>query len=444
MQIINFIYFIIISLLGLKFAFQSQGIMRHPVDKRRKIIFNGFELLWTLIFSTGLLALSAPAGFDLMAIRLLVLECFCLFGVLCCNNRPIWCITTCIYVIYLLWLIIGISYSPMPTYGIRVFLKYLYPFLILLFASAVVRRYEVFLVAGLGARTVALVCVAISFVPYAESLVSGVFWYGTARAINFITMCIFSLALYFDGFRHKKDLWFAIIFAIPCVLWVFRTSMAGTTLALVTFYFYRYKLRSIPVVLGIIALFICSIFFIPSVRTKMFTEEISIEQIREGKISKESISSNSRFALWTYLLNRFYSENKLSGCGTGCVQNHMYNHSIFGGLQVPHNDYVQMLCDNGIVAVIIYLLMGFGIIAHTYQIYNNKQFTLAIRICAITAGSSLAGVLLTMYTDNTVNYSMATLAYPFGFYGMMLGLIAGFNHQKSNNRQNDICNYSTI
>ena len=45
----------------------------------------------------------------------------------------------------------------------------------------------------------------------------------------------------------------------------------------------------------------------------------------------------------------------------------------------------------------------------------------------------LAGVALTMYTDNVVNYSMATLSYPFGFYGMMLGLIKGKRYDFSCN-----------
>jgi hypothetical protein len=35
------------------------------------------------------------------------------------------------------------------------------------------------------------------------------------------------------------------------------------------------------------------------------------------------------------------------------------------------------------------------------------------------------GVFVTLYSENTVNYSMATLSMPFGFYGMMLGLIKG-------------------
>ena len=53
-----------------------------------------------------------------------------------------------------------------------------------------------------------------------------------------------------------------------------------------------------------------------------------------------------------------------------------------------------------------------------------------MHICAITAGASSAGILLTMYTDNVINYTMATLSYPCGFYGMMLGLIVGTKMKK--------------
>jgi hypothetical protein len=45
-----------------------------------------------------------------------------------------------------------------------------------------------------------------------------------------------------------------------------------------------------------------------------------------------------------------------------------------------------------------------------------------IKLSAIVAGASMIGVLSTLYSDNVVNYSMATLSMPFGFYGMMLGI----------------------
>ncbi len=43
-------------------------------------------------------------------------------------------------------------------------------------------------------------------------------------------------------------------------------------------------------------------------------------------------------------------------------------------------------------------------------------------MAALVAGSSLLGVFVTMYSDNTLSYSMVTLSFPWGFYGMALGL----------------------
>ena len=110
----------------------------------------------------------------------------------------------------------------------------------------------------------------------------------------------------------------------------------------------------------------------------------------------------------------------------------MYSNFIFGGLQVPHNDYIQISCDNGLIGIVLYLLVIGSIITHCFIEYNKKNST-TIKMCAIVAGSSIAGVALTMYTDNVVNYSMATLSYPFGFYGMMLGLIKGKRYDFSCN-----------
>ena len=134
-----------------------------------------------------------------------------------------------------------------------------------------------------------------------------------------------------------------------------------------------------------------------------------------------NINSNARFAMWEHLQSRFYTNKQIQGSGTGSVQNYMYTHRIFGGLKVPHNDYVQMLCDNGIIAVIIYILAGLTLIFHALSIYDHSRSSI-VQICAITAGSSMTGLLLTLCSDNVVNYSMATLSMPFGFYGMLLGL----------------------
>lgn len=424
MYFFNYIYFLIITVVGAKLLFTKQDIVTHPLNKKKKILLDGPELFWVLTFSTGLLAFSAPGVLDLMAIRLMILEIFLLIGLFIVKRKPQWNIAVILYMIYLIWLIIGLSYTLSVSYGFRVILKYSYPLLIMLFASAAVRDEEIFFKAGLIARIVAIVSIGFSFIPLIGYLVPGVFWYGTARSIHYISICMFSLALYYQGGKEKKDLLLCILFTIPCILWVFRTSIMGTALALMTFFFFRYKLKSVPVILGVLLLFIIAIFNIPSVKEKMFKDDknINIEQLKHGEISKDDINSNARFAMWEHLQKLFYTNNELTGSGTGSIQNYMYSNYVFGGLKVPHNDYIQISCDNGLIGIVLYLLIIGSIITHCFIEYNKKN-SVTIKMCAIVAGSSIAGMALTMYTDNVVNYSMATLSYPFGFYGMMLGLI---------------------
>lgn len=429
MYVLNYLYFLIITVLALQYLHRKGKKVINPLDEKQKIIFSGPELFWTLTFSTGLLAFSAPAGLDLMALRLFSLEGLCLLCLLSIKNRPVWSLPTLLYLAFLLWLAIGLLYTPSTTYGIRVILKYLYPLLILLTASAVVRSPEVFLKSAKGARLVAFISIIISFIPYLErSLFPGVIWYGTARAINYIAMCMFSLALFCLWSHKKKDFWYAVLFAIPCVLWVFRTSIMGTIAALMCFAFYKYRFKSLPIIAGILLLFVMAVFFIPSVKEKMFFDkkQADISQVRSGEISMDNINSNGRFAMWEWALGKFFEQNKLEGSGTGNLQETFYAlRHPFGTIRICHNDYVQILCDNGLIGIILFGGSFLLMIGHGFVVFQNKKYSVFIRICAITAGTSMTGMLLTMYTDNVINYSMATLSYPCGFYGMMLGLIRG-------------------
>lgn len=245
MYLLNYIYFLIITLLGLKFLTMKRGVMVNPLNREQKMVMDGPEMFWVLTFSTGLLALSAPGALDLMAIRLMVLEIFCIVGLFICKRSPQWSPAIVLYLLYIVWLVIGLSYSPAPGYGFRVILKYLYPLLIMLFASAAVRDKEVFLKAGLGARLVAVISIPVLIIPMLNwILFPGVFWYGTASAIHYITMCVFSLALFYYTDERKKNLLLCVLFMLPCLVWVFRTSIMGTTLALVTFFFFKYNKRN--------------------------------------------------------------------------------------------------------------------------------------------------------------------------------------------------------
>lgn len=135
----------------------------------------------------------------------------------------------------------------------------------------------------------------------------------------------------------------------------------------------------------------------------------------------DDVNTNARASMWEHLEDRFFVGHELTGSGTGSVQNYMYTHTVFGGLKVPHSDLVQLKCDTGMIGLVLYAVAGLMIFLHCFLKFQTAR-SVPLKLCAITAGASLAGVLVTLYSDNVVNYSMATLSMPFGFYGMMLGL----------------------
>lgn len=428
MQYLNIIYFLAITWYGYKFLKSDGSLVRGALDKDVYYTYTGPELFWCLTFSTGLLALSANVGLDLMAIRLGVLEVFCLVGLKVAGHSPVWSVPMRLYAVYLVWLLIGCTYGPSLGYGLRVTLKYLYPFLLCLFASAAVRDSDVFLKSSLLARWVAVGAIAYYFIPGLSFLFPGLVWYSTAGCINFISMMIFSLAMFYYTDERKRNLYFVIVFLIPCFLFVFRTSIMGSTLAIMTFFLFKYKIRALPGILGVLFLAVTLVFAIPSVRNKMFfdSKDKNTDMLYNGEISMDDINSNGRFAIWEWSIKQFWEPHMVEGSGTGNLQETFYAQRHPFLVKICHNDYVQILCDNGLIGIILFGLIYLLIIIHCFKIYNGLHYSVPIRIGALTAGASLAGIMLTLYTDNVVNYSMATLSMPFGFYGMTLGMVRKF------------------
>lgn len=427
MQIQNIFYFLIFSYYCLKYL-MSPGIqMRSPLDRSVKILFDGPEACWIIIFSTGLLAFSTAWIVDIMALRLLMIEILCIVGMFVVKRQPVWTIPLLLYLAYLIWIIAGCAYSPAPVIGFRVFLKYLFPLLMTLFASAAVRHTETYLKAGKGAVLLGAITIILFYIiPSAGEFLPGVIWYGTARAINFISLFVFCLTLLYYTDEKRKYLILSVLFILPCFVAVYRTSIMGTIVALAAFYFIKYSVRSLPIILVIFIAGVIAVFAIPSLHDKMFKKDtnVTLEQFEEGKVTMDHVNTNAREAMWEYLEKKFYNNHKAIGSGTGTVQQHMYTHDLFGGIKVPHSDFVQMRCDNGLIGLGLYALMILAIFIHCFRTYWSYG-SIPIKMCALTAGASLLGVFVTLYSENTVNYSMATLSMPFGFYGMMLGLIKG-------------------
>lgn len=425
MAYLNLLYFLVITYYGYTFLRSNERSIKSPFDKDQLLILTGPEAFLILTFSTGLLAFSLTIGLDLMAIRLLVLEVFCIMGIQRTEGKLIWSSALRVYVLYMIWLFIGCFYGPSWNYGIRVILKYIYPLLLCLFAAKATTNFAVAMKAALMARWVALIALVVAFIPISgvRALFPGVFWYGTAQAINYISIMTLSIALFFFTNEKRKNAVYAVLFLIPCFLWVFRTSIMGSGIAIMAFSIIRWRIRSLPVIVAVLISGVIAVFTIPSLRNKMFYDDtVTIEQFQNGQISEDNLNTNGRSIMKEEIERRFYIGHEIAGSGTGTEQHFMYNNShLFNGIKIVHNDFVQMKCDNGLIALWLYCSIAILIFLHCFRVYWNTNSE-QVQFLAITAGASMLGVFATLYSDNTVNYSMATLSMPFGFYGMMLGL----------------------
>lgn len=424
MVYLNIVYFIIITALAYLYLKSDGKIIKGALCKEKQVLYTGAELCWLLMFSTGVFAFSLEVGLNLMALRLLVLEILCVAGIFISKRVPVWSLPMKVYVVYLLWMGVGVFYAPSYSIAIRVILKYSYPLLLCLFGSAVVEDAEVFMKSAIFARIVGAVTLCCSVIPLFHVIFPGVLWYPTARIIHCISLMVFSLGMVFYSENKTKNILYTLFFLAPCFILVLRTSILGSGVAIMAFSLIRYKSRSLPIIGAICILGIISIFTIPALRDKMFydTTNVSLDAYRHGRIDENNVNTNYRTKMWTELNKKLYEGHEIIGSGTGAVQDEMYkNPKDYGMLKVPHSDWVQQKCDNGLIGFALYGLMIILVFADCFYTYWHTHW-IPLKLCAITAGASLLGVYATFYSENTINYSMATLTLPFGFYAMMLGM----------------------
>lgn len=417
--VLALIAFVYLTYKAFRLLYTPVGYLRSPYDKRQLMACSGHEMLVVFILTTGILGLLVPA---VISIRLLLWELLCILGIIYSKKRPIITVPVLLYFVFIAWEIIGMLYSPSAMYGVRMVLKYVYPLLIVMFTSAVVRDGELMLKGMLNARKLALCSILVISVPGMGAVFGALFWHKAALATMYITIAVFSLGMYYFSNEKRKNLIWFIVFCLPCVLWVIRTDIMGTMVALSAFFVIKYRLKSLPILVVLACLSVASIFCIPRVKEKMYfrPDEVTFMDFITNNVDENNINTSGRSSMWDEV-KPFYEDSKIIGQGTGCVQRYIYTEMDQVGGQL-HGDFLVLLCDNGIIGLVLFLLTYGAGLVHCIVLYHRYNSPV-IKLCTLVAGASLLGVMATMYSDNTVSYSMATLSYPWGLYGMALGLI---------------------
>ncbi len=431
--IINLLIFLVLNAYYFIFMFRYSARIKDPLNSSKYLLIEGTEMFFILLFATGTMALSSSGGgqgtgggFNLQAIRLLLLEVALLMSLFVCQDRPKWGMGTVMYLIYILWMVYSLTYCSSIEFGIRYILKYAYPFIIMIVASALVRDEQIFLALCVWARRVAILSFLIGYIPFVNTFFNGTFWYITALDLNYVTMSVTSFALYYFYGKDKKDLILGILFTLPCILTVHRSGLLAMFSGLAVFMFLKHKWISLPYILGVLAIGVGIVFYVPAFHDKMFwkdTEnELTVQDLRSGNISEEDIRNNGREAMWELLEAQFYKGHEMKGSGIGSCQKFLYDNPA--GVKQTHGDFVQMRCDTGLIGFWLYMIVGIAVLVHCFIVCSTSYIPDYVKCCAMIAGGSVMGCYFAMYSENVVTYTMASTGYPFALYGVMLGMLS--------------------
>ena len=431
--IINLIIFLVLNGYFFIYMFRYSARVKDPLNSRRYLLIEGTEMFFILLFATGTLALSSSGGghgsgggFNLQAIRLLLLEVALLISLFVCVEKPKWGIGTIMYIVYILWLVYSLTYCSSTEYGIRYILKYIYPLIIMITASAIVRDEKIFLSCCVWARRVAIISALIGYFPFVARFFGGTFWYATALNLNYVTVSLISFGFYYFYGKDKKDLILGILFLLPCILMVHRSGLLASFAGLAVFMFYKHKWKSVPYIAAVLGVGLAIIFYVPAFHDKMFwkdTEnELTIRDLREGTITEDDIRNNGRKATWERLEAEFYEGRELRGSGIGSCQKFLYDNPA--SVKQTHGDYVQMRCDTGLIGYWLYIIVGASVLVHCFIVCARRYIPDHIKCCAMIVAGGIAGCYAAMYSENVVTYTMASSGYPFALYGVMLGMLS--------------------
>ena len=340
------------------------------------------------------------------------------------------------YLLFYTWVIIGCFFTEINYNTFSLLIKYLLPILSLwLGYSAIENKYDLYHFLKITSKTCAVYALIIGgfseiFIPwlYSFGMNSGIFLTYAGLTDYFISLFIVPLVFYWIT-KKRIYVLLALWILLSPILQRVRTGLGGILLVTVTYAFFRYKMKSIPLIIISGLAFLAVILFVPEINQKFFGSKAgkvnATDIVQHNALSLDNMQTSGRSAMWDLTLRKFYEPNPIFGAGTGTVTDFMKERAIKENtIALLHSDYVQILCDNGIVGLILFILFFVSVFYKTFlYTWIFGRSNIWVMITGIMAIASLSGVAFSMEFDNVVSHSMTSLINPFIFIGFFLKFI---------------------
>ncbi|MGI6227388.1 MAG: O-antigen ligase family protein, partial [Peptococcales bacterium] len=129
-----------------------------------------------------------------------------------------------------------------------------------------------------------------------------------------------------------------------------------------------------------------------------------IEKRMAGTVFESNFNTSGRIEAWRYFIGEG-SENILfgRGLGAGTVAN---QGEVRGGFRVPHNEYIRMYVEGGVIGTLLLLSGFFSVFKEIFRTIVPEE-----RLCFLAL---ILGFALYSFTDNTL--STTQFSIPFAWY----------------------------
>jgi|GEM_PF-1154225 len=236
--------------------------------------------------------------------------------------------------------------------------------------------------------------------------------------VSDIRACALTLALYGAFFLAAiPDRWFwPLVGWAGCIMLTFVTGGRMATLALLAVPVLHPRLKSTTIRFGAIAVFLAmgiGLFYTPVFQKRFFYEgKGTLSQVMRGEFL-----GAGRFEAWPLIYSE--AENKpWLGYGVGTTRG--FVPTVWEDMTLPHNDYLRIAFELGILGLSIYLLATFS-----QMISLGREMSRTKGIVRYAFAATLLGwfvFLISACTDNPLTYAVWFTNPLFALMGAAYGV----------------------
>lgn len=352
---------------------------------------------------------------------------------------------TITYIIFFLWLCYTMTYTTVPRDGVMMLIKYSLPMLFLWLGYSGLNNEKDLIIFLKVVNIVACIyCIFIGGFCYKlmPELYYNIFtgpFYTYSGFTNYLTSIFVIPILLYWLTKEKKYIFCALWMILSTILYSVRTGMGGMFLVFTFAMMLRYKAKATPALLFAGAFFISIILLVPEVNKKFFGEDagkVTATDIVQGDaLSLDNIEMSGREYLWQRVKDNCYYGNETFGGGLGTsgrfVKDYGKAHKT---LVVMHNDYLQIICDTGLVGITLLIIFYIMVMLKVMYHVMARRSTALVKYTGIMALTSMVGIGFSMYFDNVVSNSMQSMVMPYIFLGFFLKALDLEYNEKGQNK----------